>query len=64
MTFRIIVPGKASYKSIFNIIQCRQQGLCFLCKLKIAFGEVVVSNANKTSKYYHESCARRVRIVV
>lgn len=62
--FKIILPGKKAYKSIFTIIQCRQQGLCFLCKLKITFGEVVVSNANKKSKYYHEDCARRVRIVV
>ena len=61
--FRVILPEKKSYKKVFTIIRCKQSGLCLMCKQLIGFGQVIISNSNKNTKYYHEGCARKVMII-
>lgn len=61
--FRVILPEKKSYKKVFTIICCKQGGLCLTCKQLIGFGQVIISNSNKNTKYYHEGCARKVLII-
>ena len=61
--FRIILPEKRGYKKVFTIIACKQNGICTACKELISFGQIVISNSNKNTKYYHEGCARKVMII-
>lgn len=60
---KVILPEKRSYKKTFTINSWKQNGLCLLCRRGISFGEVIVSNSNKNTKYYHEGCAKRVAIL-
>lgn len=60
---KVIVPEKRSYKKTFTINSWKQDGLCLLCRRLISFGEVIVSNSNKNTKYYHEGCAKKVAIL-
>lgn len=60
---RRILPGRGSYKAVFEILRFKQRGSCLICKCMIKYGQVIVSNGKKNSKYYHEDCARKVLII-
>lgn len=61
---KLIQPDRRSYKKVFTISSVKQDGLCLFCKRVIEFGDRIVSNSNRNSKYYHEDCARKIMILV
>lgn len=61
---KLILPAEKSYKKVFTINSYKQDGLCLKCKQLISFGQAIVSNSNKNTKYYHEACARQVMIII
>lgn len=63
LMFRIISPYERTYKKVFTIVEWKQKGLCLKCKQLIDFGQVIISNSNKNTKYYHEDCAKLVMII-
>lgn len=60
---QVIVPETRGYTRVFSINIYKQKGACFLCRNIINLGEVIVSNSYTNTKYYHESCARKVMIL-
>jgi hypothetical protein len=60
---KLILPAEKSYKKVFTINSCKQGGLCLKCRQLINFGQIIVSNGRKNTKYYHESCARQWIII-
>lgn len=60
---RVIMPETPVYKRVFFINSYKQKGSCLLCRKVINFGETIVSHSNKNTKYYHESCARKVMLL-
>lgn len=63
MVGTVILPERRSYKKVFTINTIKQNGLCLFCKKMIDFGEVIVSNSNRNTKYYYEGCARKIMIL-
>ncbi len=60
---RTIVPESRGYKNAFSINFYKYKGICQLCRNIINFGDILVSNNARNTKYYHEICARKVRLV-
>lgn len=61
--FRVILPEKRGYKNVFTIVTYKQGGVCVTCNELFVFGQTIISNSNKNTKYYHENCARKVAII-
>lgn len=59
---KLILPDAKMYKNCLANSLMKQKGLCLQCKRTINLGDRIVSNGKKT-KYYHESCARKVMIL-
>ncbi|MEO9364318.1 MAG: hypothetical protein ABI348_10500 [Nitrososphaera sp.] len=59
---KLILPDTKMYKNCLANSLIKQKGLCLHCKQTINPGDKIVSNGKKT-KYYHESCARKVMIL-
>lgn len=60
---RTIVPKSRGYRKAFSINYYKYKGTCQQCRKIINFGDVLVSNSAKKTKYYHEICARKVMIL-
>lgn len=60
---RIIMPDTKMYSNCLANSEVKQGGLCFHCKRMIITGENIVSNG-KNAKYYHESCAKKLLILL
>ena len=59
----VIEPEARQYKRSFDMIFLKQKGLCWFCRQIVKFGDVFVSHGSKSTKYYHEGCAKRVRLL-
>jgi hypothetical protein len=60
---RVLQPETKEYRRSFDLITVRQKGVCWFCRQLVRFGDIFVSHGNKKTKYYHEGCARRVRLL-
>lgn len=55
----IIEPEARKYARSFQLITIKQYGACWFCRELVRFGDVFVSHGSRSTRYYHEVCARR-----
>jgi hypothetical protein len=59
----VIEPRAKEYTRSFQLIAIKQKGACWFCRQMVRFGEVFVSHGSRSTRYYHEGCARRAMLL-
>ena len=60
---RIINNSKIAIKRVRELVRIKQAGLCWHCQKKIDDNHTIVSRGKSRRYYYHDYCARYLKII-
>lgn len=60
----IVHPNDSGYDMVYNHVARLQKGLCYHCNKAILRNkDVIVARSHMPPKYYHEECAKKLKII-
>ena len=63
MVRSFVITNERRTRRMVTIIKVRQNGLCYLCRIKIQDDDIIVSHGHMNRHYYHKECAEKLHIL-